>query len=38
MIEKNYKDYNLNKHDLCLVDISLIKKIDYDIWVKLLNN
>ena len=38
MIEKKYKDYNLNKNDLCLVDVSLIKKLDYDIWIKLLNN
>ena len=32
IIEKNYKLYNLNKYDICVVKNDLLKKIQEDVW------
>jgi len=32
IIEKNYKQYNLYKYDLCIVNSELLKKVDEDVW------
>ena len=32
IVEKNFKLYNLNKYDICIVGNDLLKKIEEDIW------
>jgi len=38
IIEKDYEFYNLNKNDICLVKSNMIKKVEYKVWLKILNN
>ena len=38
LIEKDYDAYNLNKNDICIVNSSMMKKVDYKVWLKILNN
>ena len=32
IIEKNYKNYDLKKFDICYVKSDLLKKVEEDIW------
>ena len=36
LIEKDYKKYGLKLNDECIVYNNLIKKIDYNVWLKIL--
>ena len=38
LIEKDYSNYNLYRNDICLVKSNLLKKVDYNVWLKILNN
>ena len=38
LIKKTYKDYNLDINDLCIVKNNLIKKVDYNVWLSILNS
>ena len=37
LIEKDYDEFKLYKNYICLVDGNLIKKVNYDIWIKILS-
>ena len=36
LIENDYKKYGLKLNDECIVYNNLIKKIDYNVWLKIL--
>ena len=41
IIEKNYKEYGLNIlniNDICIVKNNLLKKVVYEVWLKILSN
>ena len=37
LINKDYQKYNLSKNVICIIPITIIKKIDYCTWLKILN-
>ena len=37
LINKDYEKYNLSENDICIIPITIIKKIDYSTWLKILN-
>jgi len=38
LIEKDYDIYKLYKNDICVVKSNMIKKVEYKVWLKILNN
>ena len=38
LIEKEYDSYNLHKNNIYMVKCNLIKKVEYKVWLKILNN
>ena len=37
IIEKNYPDFKLEKYNTCIANCNILKKIDYNLWYKILN-
>ena len=37
LIEKNYPEYKLEKFNMILAAINIVKKVDFDIWLKIFN-
>ena len=38
IIEKEFDIYKFYKNDICRVKTNIIKKADYKVWLKILNN
>ena len=37
IIEKNYPEFKLEKYNICIANMNILKKIDYNLWHKILN-
>ena len=38
LIEKDYIDHDLYKFDICLANYNIMKKVNYNVWFKILNS